>query len=287
MRKGRNSLERVTGLTVEQVAGRKAGSMQQGGESYPPSSRTVVVQKDRLALTHDTAQSFEMIVKYIALAIKNRRQEVENALISTGSPKSVRNANPRRFNAIVQNRLMQKNEKGEAFRQLMSALVSGMYGRQLDNDKFFRIVEPKSSATGQYDILEAEYSAQTENIISLPTIPLSTIETRKDEPEILPLRKTKDGGVERNMDGEDWGNVLSGSAQVITAIGGVIGLFTGGQQTAEGDSAFDDYNLDQYGNGDNDNQKSGKGWIWGIVILVVIGVSIALIMKFGKGKNGK
>jgi len=277
MKKGRNSLERVTGLTAQEVSGMKAGAMQMGGEKIPNRSRTVVVQKDRLSLSHDTATSFEVMVKYIAKAIKDRREEVENALIVTGAPVSVRNLNPSRFNAYVENQLTRRDSNGQAFRQLMTALVSGLYGRQLDNDKFFKMAESKASAIG-----DDELSSETNNIIALQPLPLQPIEQTKKDQNILPYAKNSTGGVDQTKSDKDWGGILSGSAQVITAVGGVLGLFTGGNQVSEGQSNFDQYNQQ---NGGMPPVKEKKSWIWVVVALVVVGVAIALIVKFGKKNN--
>jgi len=103
---------------------------------------------------------------------------------------------------------------------------------------------------------------------------------------ILPYQKTDNGGVEENKDPKDWGSILQGSAQVVTALGGVIGLFTGGQQSKPNDNAFNDYNTGDGNNGGNNGGKSsGSKWIiWLVVVAVVAGVGF-LIYKQTKKKN--
>ena len=115
----RNSaLKRVTGFSSTQIAGLKVNHpMALAGEKQVAPERRVVVQKDRLALNHDVEKSFEIMVRYIAKVIKTNREEVENALIATGSPITIRQANTGQLNAMVHNRLTQKDQNGKAFRQ--------------------------------------------------------------------------------------------------------------------------------------------------------------------------
>ena len=292
MKKGKNSLERVTGMSSEQFSGIKAGSMQQGGEDMPSSNRTVVVEKDRFILNHDTAQSFELVTKYIAKAIANNREEVENALIVTGSPKSVRKLKIKQFNAIVENKLTRTDKDGQVFRQLMTALLSGMYSRQLNKDQFFRLDgEEKSGAFGSWSMLDettsnmSELNSSTDNVMTLPFLPIQPIESTTSSNNILPYQQTPSGDVEQTKSDTDWGGILSGSAQVIGAIGGVLSLFSGGAQVRDGGSNLDQYNNNNNNNNNNnDDTTKSKKWIWIVVGLVVVGVVIALAVKMSKKK---
>jgi hypothetical protein len=295
MKQGKNSLERVTGMSSEQVSGIKAGAMQQGGEDMPSSNRTVVVHKDRFSSTHDTAESFEIVTHYIAKAIADNREEVENALIVTGYPANVRKLTGKQFNAVVENQLTRKDDNGTAFRQLITALVGGMYGRELNKDNFFRLQgEDKAGFSFSDSFLSqetmdnfSELSSETDNIISMPTLPVQPIENNYAKTgTVLPYSKNDTGGVDQTQSSQDWGGILSGSAQVIGALGGVIGLFTGGNQVRPNESNFDQYNENNNGGNNNydDKPDKSKGWLWAIVGLVVVGVIIALIVKFGKKK---
>ena len=279
-----SSLRRVTGYSQKQIAGIKVNHPMQLADPQVKSNRRVVIQKDRLDLSHDVERSFEIMVNYIAKVIRTNREEVENALIATGSPKGVRHASLGNLNAMVQNRLTQKDRNGDAFRQYMSALVTAMYGKKLQSDKFFRIQEDFANSTGQ-----SELSSSTENILSLPTLPATTIDVSETESTILPYQRSGDDGVEQNKSEQDWGSILSGGAQVITAVGGVIGLFTGGQQTQAGGSAFDQYNGgDGYGGdgygGDNNDKSGGNKWIIWLVVLAVLGVLGFVLYKQFKKK---
>jgi hypothetical protein len=279
-----SALKKVTGLTQKQIAGiRVEHPMALGGEDQVSYDRRVVIQKDRLALNHDVETSFEIVVRYIAKAIAQNREEVENALIVTGSPVAIRQLNTSQINALVQNRLTQNDLNGEAFRQYITALLVGMFGREMNKDKFFRVGESFAKADGdEHD----EYSTETDNVIALQTKPATLLNTGVQAGTILPYQKTDNGGVEENKDPKDWGSILQGSAQVVTALGGVIGLFTGGQQSNPNDNAFNDYNTGNGNNGGNNGGKSsGSKWIiWLVVVAVVAGVGF-LIYKQTKKKN--
>ena len=176
-----SALNKVTGLTQRQIAGIKVDHpMALGGEDQFSANRRVVIQKDRLSINHDVETSFEIVVGYIAKAIAQNREEVENALIVTGSPVAIRQLNTRQINALVQNRLTQKDLNGKAFRQYITALLVGMFGRALSKDKFFRVEESFAKADGDEN---DEFATTTDNLLVLPTKPptFSVPSTELDE----------------------------------------------------------------------------------------------------------
>lgn len=276
----KSSLRKVTGFSPSQIAGIKVTHpMALAGEKQVDPSRRVVIQKDRLALAHDVEKSFEILTRYMAKAIRNNREEVENALIATGSPVSVRNVSLGRLNALVQNRLVQRDKNGKSFRQLMTALVASMYGRKLSADRFFRMPESMMGSNGETD----ELSSETDNMITLPPEPVSELETLTlEESTILPFARKSDGGVEKNKSDQDWGAILSGGAQVITAIGGVVGLFTGGQQANAEDNVFNTYNGGDFDPTNDQNKKNNKWVIWLVVIAVLSALGYFIYNKYYK-----
>lgn len=287
-----SSLRKVTGLSPKEIAGLKVkNSMSIAGEKTP-HRRSIVVEKDRFMQGADTEEAFEIIVDKIAKVTDNNRVEVENALIVTGSPKGVRGMNRKRLNAEIQNRLVENSPNGMAFRQYMTALVGGMYGRSLVNDGFFRSSAParekKASSTGLNATLgnPFAYTGYTDGIPNTNLIGSNVSTPLENSAQsgnnILNLKETEDGGVEKTSSDQDWGSILQGSAQVITSIGGVIGLFTGGSTATAGNTTFDQYSEEEFY--DEDKKKRGGLWL-AILGLVVVGVVIFLIIKYRKRDN--
>jgi hypothetical protein len=296
-RKGNSALQRVLGMSEAEVAGIKvANPMSTTGEDTP-HRKSIVVEKDRFLQGASAEEAFEQIVEKIARVTDNRREEVENALIVTGSPIAVRKMNRRALNALIQNRLSDPSKKGMAFRQLMTALVGAMYGRSLMNDGFFRTETPPrekmygigGGGSTPEDMLGnpftmTGYTDGVANTSLIQTDFLSELEKSREQDNILPYAKNNQGGVDQTKSEQDWGNILQGSASVISSIGGIIGLFTGGQQVGEGGSEFDYYGSGSGGDGDDD-EKKGKGWQYLVIGLVVIGVIVGLYFMFRDKKS--
>jgi hypothetical protein len=291
-RKGNSALQRVLGMSEAEVAGIKvANPMSTTGEDTP-HRKSIVVEKDRFLQGASAEEAFEQIVEKIARVTDNRREEVENALIVTGSPIAVRKMNRRALNALIQNRLSDPSKKGMAFRQLMTALVGAMYGSSLMNDGFFRTETParekKFGAGLVYEetnpLAHTGYTDGIPNTSLIQTDFSSELEKSREQDNILPYAKNNQGGVDQTKSEQDWGNILQGSASVISSIGGIIGLFTGGQQVGEGGSEFDYYGSGSGGDGDDD-EKKGKGWQYLVIGLVVIGVIVGLYFMFRDKKS--
>jgi hypothetical protein len=104
--------------------------------------RSVVVATDapteRVNILDVSEQEAKKIVlDKIRKVIATRRNDVENALIATGSPQAVRTLNADEFNAAVMNRLSELGARGDAFRNDMTKLVVAYYGHELNADGFF------------------------------------------------------------------------------------------------------------------------------------------------------
>jgi hypothetical protein len=104
--------------------------------------RSVVVATDapieRVNILDVSEQEAKKIVlDKIRKVIATRRNDVENALIATGSPQAVRTLNADEFNAAVMNRLSELGARGDAFRNDITKLVVAYYGHELNADGFF------------------------------------------------------------------------------------------------------------------------------------------------------
>jgi len=288
----KSALRSITGLSPEEIAGLKVESEMSLTGEETPHRKSIVVEKDRFLQGANTEQAFEIIVEKIAKVTDARREEVENALIVTGSPIAVRGWNRAKLNAEIQNRLVDVSPQGMAFRQMMTALVGALYGKALVNDGFFRTKTPtrelKAMSVGGGSTPEemlgnpfanTGYTSGIPNTTLTPSTSTPPITNTGSGSNILPYQKNSSGGVDQTKTETDWGGILSGSAQVITSIGGVIGLFTGGNQTQEGASQFDYYSEDDEIKG---NDK--KGWKWLIVGLFIVGIVVAMYFMFRKKK---
>jgi hypothetical protein len=260
-----SSLAKVQGKQMaEQLAVEPVRPMTVIGDQRPSKNvRSVVIAKDQILNKLSPTESFEVVVEKIAKVIKNNRIEVENALIATGSPKMVRTLGRKRFNSKVQNKLAERSESGQAFRNYMTVLVGTLYGTSLVNDGFFRSeTEEKSGSTG---IMPGAYA--TQNMFQQSAMGNSPIG----------LTATNDGGVESS--GQDWGSILQGSAQVINSLGGVIGLFTGGNQSTSEENVFNQYNplADIQAQQEEERKRKNRNtlmWVGGILVVLVGGYLI-------------
>lgn len=294
-----NSLKAIhRGKSIESVLGRTpANVMDQAGENFPRKS--IRIRKDELQSALSPEKQFEAIVIAIANVARTSRHQVENALIATGSTKAVRRMKPKRLNAEIQNRLVQSDAKGEEFRNYMTLLVVDQYGGSLINDSFFRKAgENQVGSNGgwpSYVGLQTgtnPWSNQSggwpSNVgLQTGTDPggfLSGQTGSTTQGSVTGLQATSDGGVNKTNNSQDWGSILSGSAQVIHSVGGVIGLFTGGNQGTQNNNVFDQYQPNQ-NMPDPEPKRKRTGLIIGLVVgAVAIGV---LIWYFTKDKDKK
>jgi hypothetical protein len=261
-----NSLEKLHGKKKAlKMAGMKVPGLSTFMEEKPAmaKNRSITIQKDQLIDSLTPSESFEVIVEKIAKVNANRRKSVENALIGTGSKKVIRNYNLDQLNAEVHNRLTENTPQGQEFRNIMTMLVVNSYGNKLVNDGFFRngLEEEKAGA----DLLPPP-RPEGGGIIVGPVVDI-------DEPDYN-YTETTDGGASKDKQ-TDWGSILSGGAQVIDSVGGVIGLFTGGSQSTEDSNVFTQTN---YSN-DQPPKKGGKTWIWVVLGLVVVSVVLVLVLR--------
>jgi len=260
-----NSLQTIhPGKSIESVLGRTpANVMDQAGENFPRKS--IRIRKDELQSALSPKAQFEAIVSAIANVARTSRHQVENALIATGSTKAVRRMKPKRLNSEIQNRLVQSDAKGEEFRNYMTLLVVDQYGGSLMNDSFFRkpgenqvgsngLVNPWSNQSGGWPSgvgLQTGTNPWSNQSGGWPsgvglqtgTNPggfLSGQTGSTASGSVTGLEATPNGGVNKTNNSQDWGSILSGSAQVINSVGGVIGLFTGGNQGTENNNVFDE-----------------------------------------------
>jgi len=268
-----NSFFKIQGDNANNILSRMNHSMSHtGGVPGSTNKRSVVIERNRInSLT--PADSFELITNLIAKTIDFNREEVENALIKTGCPKRCRLYNRKKFNATVQNKLVDPSPEGEEFRNYMTLLVSQMYGKRLANKGFFRSNLSEQKVGNNSDIVPET----VDFTLSSEELPSVTGEN------ITGLQKTADGGV-TETEPKDWGSILSGSAQLVNSIGGVIGMFTGGQQASTGSSVLDNYstNFDQQLKDEEEKNKRTRNII--IVGLVVVAVVVGVIIYMRRKK---
>lgn len=241
-------------------------------------NRTVVIERDAFLDPFTPEEAFESIVEKISRVTSGRRQEVENILIATGSKKSVRKMSRTQLNSEIQNRLVDPTEKGEKFRTFLSVMVANDYGKSLMNDGFFRLAgEAKASSNGQ--VQDPYYDKESGQWIF------------DQGEESTPFTATPDGGIKQTKNPQQWGSVLSGSAQVINSVGGIIGLFTGGAQGMPNNNVFNTYSQDQmvFQQQQFEQQKRNRNLKIGLFIFgaIAIIVTVIVIAKAQKNKNDK
>jgi hypothetical protein len=152
-----------------------------------------------------------------------------------------------------------------------------MYGNKLNTDGFFRNgQEGKAGAGGIYEnpwtSSAPEYGLPTSTFNWQPSSSAGTTTGTSTG-----LQATADGGATQTGGGQDWGSILSGSANVISSIGGVIGLFTGGNSANQnGTSVFDQYSDD----GTPPPPPPKKSKVGLIVLLVVVAVVIGGVIWY-------
>jgi hypothetical protein len=226
-------------------------------------NRTVIVEQDNTNILGVSPIAAKKIVAgKIQLLNVTRRKDVENSLISTGSPKSVRSLNPTDFNNVVMNRLSQVGPAGDEFRSDITKLITVFYGKELTSDGFFNIAPSnRIGQTGEFDKID--------EIIQTGSV------TGKTE--------TADGGVKDDKEGkggQNVGEILSGSAAVLDSLGGIIGLFTGSQPQGE-------VVVVDNGAGADDRTKSKTPWGAIIIGLVVVGAIIGAIVYFRRSRSAQ
>ena len=283
MKNQKSALQKITGLSTDKLVGIKINNSMSdiGQKASATNRRRIVIERDRLLNTVPPEQAFEIVVEKIARVNVEKRNEVENALIVTGSPISTRGVSQKRLNKMVQNRLTQNDNNGQAFRQYMTVLVGALYGKSLMNDGFFRTPTPTRS-----DMSETKFG--NDAIIMNPR-PATEIDTGVSVDNILPHTETADGGVKRTKSEQDWGSILSGSADVIGSIGNVLGLFTGGSP-ATNTSVFDDYSggsviVPTVSDDIEKRQKAKRKMLWTIIGLVLVVGTIITIAVVSKRRN--
>ena len=230
--------------------------------------KSVIVQtntKRENILNVSEAEAKQVMLDKIRNVIALRRKEVENALISSGSPKAVRSLGYKAFNSAVMNRLSAPGVAGDDFRSDITKLVTVLFGGTLAADGFFRTKNNKNQRA----------SFMGSNMFLSPDTAEGIISANEN---ILDKKETASGGVEKSNSGENVGSILSGSAQVIDSVGGIIGLFTGGSsQTANNNSlnTSGDNNLEL-----RDESKGSKlPWIIGGLVVVAAIVGVVIYMK--------
>lgn len=282
---------------LERITGKKPAPMDRTemGELATPdlsSPRSIIIEKDRTISDVDSAKSFQNVVDAIARATSIKRNEVENALIVTGSSKGVRRMSRKALNKQIQDRLVQDDANGEKFRMYMAELVAKLYGTQIMSDGFYRTDTttrtPQESSVGGSADLDNPFMYSNTNY----DLPTSDFTTYSSSQVLTNIEETNDGGAVETKPQTDWGGILSGSASVINSIGNVIGLFVGGNNTSQtgGVSIFD-------GSGgelterERELQKEQeakvrrRNLLMIIGGLVIVGVVIGVIVYTRKNKN--
>jgi hypothetical protein len=275
---------------IDAILGTKTNNlMEMAGEDIPRKS--ISIRKEAMAGLSPQEQ-FEMIVDMIGVIARTNRHEVENALIVTGSPKAVRKYGKGRYYATIQNRLTQDDAKGKEFRDYMTLLVADRFGKALEQDSFFkRGGEQRVGTTGYTDYLTNPWSSNQYGYGSM-TLDSGTGGVGSGAGNVTGTQATADGGATQTNNQQDWGGILSGSAQVINSIGGVIGLFTGGNQGTTNTNVFGVKDPGESTGGTTYTPppapKNRTGLIIALVVgAVLIGGLIWWLTKKGKAKKAK
>jgi len=284
----------------EQITGKKDAPLNRTGlsELATPdvlSAPSIIIEKDRTISDTSSANSFQSIVDAIAKVTTIKRNEVENALIVTGSPKSVRTMSRKSLNKAIQNRLVEDTANGQKFRMYMSELVATLYGTQLTSDGFYRSESqtrtPKESSVGG--------SADTDNPFLYTNynydLPTTDFTGYTNSTVLTNIEETDNGGAVETKPPTDWGGILSGSASVINSIGNVIGLFVGGNSTSQtgGISIFDGaggtLTPDEIRRQEEQKEKTRKRRNLLMIVggLVVVGVVVGIILYSRNKDKGK
>jgi len=251
--------------------------------------RSVSIQKDRILEAYSPEESFEIVVEKIANLIDRSRKDLENALIASGAPKTVRQLDRKKFNAAVQNKLSENNAQGDTFRKYMTLLVTHNYGKSLVNDGFFRKPMPANGKTAGKEVVEkyrnndrlsangmTSYEALQFYMQNAPGS-----QSEQGNSEVTGLKETPDGGVKQTKKDTDWGSILSGSAQVINSVGGVIGLFTNGNQSTWDSNVFNTYSQFDYQQQQMDFERERRRKVtWLVVGIMLVAIAIATVVYF-------
>ena len=242
------------------------------GEKIADSSnnRTILIERDQIMDQFTPEESFEAIVDKIAILGTTRKEEVENVLIATGSPKAIRSMSRKNFNAELQNRLTDNSEQGDKLRTFISVMIANDFGKFLVEDGFFTVRnEPKAGAS---------------DIGTLPTLPVTNVDTTVPlGGTIMPFVQTPDGGVKPTKSEKDWGSIFSGSAQILNSVGGILGLFVGGNQGTGNQNIFNDKTQAEIDaeRAQYDLQRKSRNTkiIIGVVVAILLVVAIVVVAK--------
>lgn len=265
----RNSLEKVIGKTkVARLYGTvPANTLDQAGEDYPV--KRISIKREQMSAP-SLSDQFEDIVQKISIVLNRYPDLVIDALIKTGSPVEVSNYSDKRLNKEVQNRLVSQSTNGRKFRTLMTHLLAKKMGESFKNDSFFRKdPELKVGVSGGTPVWSDEAGSWVfdENPNTINT------EEVKSDPNI--------NNGQSNPSGNNWGEILQGSASLVDSIGGVIGMFQGGNQGTENDNVFNPYTPENgYSNNPTPRKKRNTGLIVGLIVgAVILGGLIYFLVK--------
>lgn len=157
----------------------------------------------------------------VAQVITRYRKDVENSLVATGSPTAVRLMSKSAFNSEVVNRLSDRSANGEQFREDMAKVIVLHDTLNANNRDFF--TESKASSSGMGLDLPPVYTG---------TIPTTANVEISPDMTLLDYQETETGDVRGKKERErntSFGEILTGSASVISSVTGLMGLFVGDQ----------------------------------------------------------
>jgi len=257
--------------------------------SPPARNRTILIEKETLMGDTSPSVAFEGMVEKIALITTNRRPGIENLLIVTGSPKDVRKMSRKALNAEIQTRLVSRTTHGDDFRKYISVIIAHDFGKSIMKNGFSASMpEKKAGAVG--NPLTGNPFGTTNTSLYTPTSSYTpTGYTPTSLPPVTPFESTPDGDVESAKNTQNWGSILSGSAQVINSVGGIIGLFSGGAPGSNNNNVFNGYSQDNLMNQqqqyEQERKRRNAKIAGGIVLSIVIVVSVVLIVRAAKKKK--
>ncbi len=209
-------------------------------------------------------QAQSVVIDKLRKLIVKRRKDVSNSLIATGSPKQVRELSSKEFNAAVMNRLSETGKQGDEFRNDITKLIVINFGSELSADGFFHTTKVGSNFGLTYQdlqILEGLSSSQ------------------EDSGSVTGKEESSDGGV-TTRNGENVGEILTGSAAVLDSVSGIINLFTGGGTQTSANNTLNT------GNPVPTLQPTKPfPWLSVIIGLVVVGGVVGMIVYFKKKKK--
>jgi len=239
-------------------------TMDQTGEDLP--QRAISIKREQMSAP-DLESQFENVVRKLSKAKNQYRSLVVDALIKTGSPKNVGQFNSNKLNKEIQNRLVSNSVNGRKFRTAMAYLLADKYKESFKNDSFFRTdSEPKVKVGGG---LENPWTSNNWQSQFNYESSIDIEELGNDSNFNQTTSTENESG--NTGSGQNWGSILQGGAQLVNSIGGILGMFQGGNQATQDENVMNQY--DQGSNNYKPDEEKGKNRT-GLIVAIVIGAIV-------------